>query len=485
LSENGQPCSDAVVLPSRRLIRASKQHAKSLLRSLLTRSQGAPSAFPPARWHLAADRTGGLALRGVSLTGLLERWGSPLFVVDLAQLRSNVAAFRAVPAGDERGCEVFYSYKTNPVGGVLRALHADGVGAEVISPYELWLARRLGVPPSRIIYNGPGKSDESIREAIELGIEIINLNHREEIGRVAAIARALGKRARVGLRIGTDDGWSAQFGTPVSEGRAFAAFEQARADDALEVVGVHAHRGGMIRTEAELTTFVGAVLSFVESTERRLGLRLEILNFGGSLGLPTVANLDARARKLNQALHRDMPLPSSEGVLDIPTYVVLLLGLVNAHYRYRNRPRPRVFVEPGRAMTGSAQLLLASVLTTKALDATKFVVLDAGINVAESVRSEYHQVFCVNRCRARDSRVHTLVGPICSPGDTLYAAVRLPELSAGDSIAIVDAGAYFVPFSTSFSFPRPAIVAVDGGDSRLLRRRETFEDLVRYDETRD
>jgi diaminopimelate decarboxylase len=472
------------VLPPRKLIRASKQHAKSLLRSVLTRSQGAPRAFPPARWHLEPDRTGGLSLRGVSLGGLLERWGSPLFVVDLETLRDNAAGFRAIPSGDERGCEVFYSYKTNPVEGVLRALHADGVGAEVISHYELWLARRLGVPPARIIYNGPGKSDESIREAIELGIEVINLNHREEIRRVATIARALGKRARVGLRIGTDDGWSAQFGTPVSGGRAFAAFEEARADDALEVVGVHAHRGGMIRTPGELTTFVGAVLSFVENVERELGLGLEILNFGGSLGLATVANLDARARKLNQAIHRDMPLPEAEGVLDIRSYVEQLLGLVNAHYRRLERPRPRVFVEPGRAMTASAQLLLASVLTTKALDATKFVVLDAGINIAESVRSEYHQVFCVNRFGAPDERVHSLVGPICSPGDTLYAAVRLPELSPGDSVAIMDAGAYFVPFSTSFSFPRPAIVGVDHGDSSVLRRRESFEDLVRYDVTR-
>jgi diaminopimelate decarboxylase len=471
------------VPPHRWLLRAAKQHAKIVLQSLVARAQHSPPAFAPERWQLAPLASGELALRGVSLAALLERWGSPLFVVDLAKIRDNAAMFQHVPAGAARGCEVFYSYKTNPVEGVLRALHAAGVGAEVISPYELWLARRLGVPPERIIYNGPGKSDASIREAVELGIEIINVNHREEIARVAGIARGMRRRARVGIRATSDDGWSAQFGIPIRDGRALAAFAEADADGALEVVGLHAHRGGMIRTEGELRWFVGSMLSFAEEVEGRLGRPLEILNFGGSLGLATVAHLEPRDRKLNQALHRDLPLPAAEGVLEIRRYVEVVLELVNAHYERLQRPRPRVFVEPGRAMTGDAQLLLASVLTTKEVDHARFAVLDAGINIAESVRSEFHQVFSVNRVGSSQAlRVHTLVGPICSPGDTLYASIRLPELSPGDVLAVMDAGAYFVPFSTSFSFPRPAIVGVEHGDSFLLRRRETFEDLVRNDE---
>jgi diaminopimelate decarboxylase len=122
-------------------------------------------------------------------------------------------------------------------------------------------------------------------------------------------------------------------------------------------------------------------------------------------------------------------------------------------------------------------MLVARVLTTKATQGTTFLVLDAGINLAESARSEYHQLFPVNRCSEPRSDVHTVVGPICSPMDTLYPAVRLPPLAPGDSVVIMDAGAYFVPFSTSFSFPRPAIVSIDGGKPTLIRRRETFEDL--------
>ena len=132
-------------------------------------------------------------------------------------------------------------------------------------------------------------------------------------------------------------------------------------------------------------------------------------------------------------------------------------------------------------MTANTQMLLASVMTTKDAGDLKFVVLDAGINLAESVRGEYHQLFALNRFGEPARCVHTLVGPICSPGDTLYAAARLPELFPRDSVAIMDAGAYFVPFSTSFSFPRPAIVMVDGDRVETLRRRETFDDLVSRD----
>jgi diaminopimelate decarboxylase len=127
-------------------------------------------------------------------------------------------------------------------------------------------------------------------------------------------------------------------------------------------------------------------------------------------------------------------------------------------------------------------VLLTSVITTKeADDGVHFAVLDAGINLAEGVRSEYHQLFAVNRYGKPADLTYTLAGPICSPGDVLYLAWDLPHLAPGDSLAIMDSGAYFVPFSTSFSFPRPAIVLVNDGEDTLLRRAESFADLVTHD----
>lgn len=448
-----------------------------MLRPLVAALDGPTQNFGPERWSLTDVLGRGLTLEGIALHDLLTEWGSPLHVVHAAKLRENAKRFLGVPEGCEGGCEVFYSYKTNPVVGVLRELHRLGLGAEVISPHELWLAERLGVPAKRTIFNGPGKSDESIRIGIERGIEIINCNHREEIARVAGIARAIGKRARVGIRVTTDAGWSAQFGVPMKGGEALSAFAEARSTEGLDVVGVHAHRGGMMHSEGDIRGFVEAILSFTDRLLKELSLHVEILNFGGSLGTPTVRGLTALDRRMNQTLQRDVSLPDADGALSIERYLEILVGSVERHYRNAGHARPRLFVEPGRAVTGNSQLLLASVLTTKSAGGGIFLVLDAGVNLAETARNEYHQLLPVNRFSEPRDRVHTVVGPICSPMDTLYPAVRLPALAPGDSVAIMDAGAYFVPFSTSFSFPRPAIVSVDGGKVSLLRRRETFDDL--------
>lgn len=465
----------------RRWVGQAKVGAKRVLRPLVGLGQSG-RGLAPSRFGIEVDAARGLLLEGVALHELASRWGTPLHVVCAAKLRDNARRFQHVPSGSSAGCEVFYSYKTNPVPGVLSLLHSLGVGAEVISHYELWLARQLGVPPERIVYNGPGKSDASIREAVAAGIQILNLNHPEEIPRVARIARELGVRARVGLRVSTSHGWSAQFGTPIAEGAALRAYEQALREPSLDVRGLHAHRGGMIRDRASLLGFVDEVLAFTDVLSTELGIELEILNFGGSLGSPTVAPLDPKDRKWNQALFRELPPPDVDAALSIDDYVASLVERVETHYRERGRPRPRLFVEPGRAMTSNAQLLLTRVLTTKDAGEATYAVLDAGINHAESVRSEYHQVFVVNRYGEAPLRVHTLVGPICTPGDTLYSAVRLPPLACGDTLAIMDAGAYMVPFSTAFSFPRPAVVLVDGGQVSPLRRAERFEDLVAYDQ---
>lgn len=464
------------------VIKRSKLWAKRALRPAIQSVGKSPSALAPSKWRLQDDSSRGLLLQGVALRDLIQNWGSPLHIVDSEALRNNIEAFRAPSKQTGLGCEVYYSYKTNPIPGVLTQLHALGVGAEVISHYELWLARRLGVPPERIVYNGPGKSTESIREAVSMGLQLINLNHPEEVQRIVGVARSIGARPRVGLRITTGDGWSAQFGTPTAGGVALAAYAQAQAAGVLDVVGLHAHLGGMIHSKERLLHAVDSVLQFVQHVESELGFTLEVLNFGGSLATPTVYHISARDKKLNQAFQRDLPEPCPRHSLAVDDYITCLTARVSDHYRHRERPCPRIFIEPGRSMTGNTQMLVASVITSKAERDTTYLILDAGINLAESVRNEYHHLFPVVNSSHPRTHTYTVVGPICSPGDTLYPTWRGPALSQGDAVVIMDAGAYFVPFSTSFSYPRPAIIALDHGQPKLLRRAERFEDIVAYDD---
>jgi diaminopimelate decarboxylase len=375
---------------------------------------------------------------------------------------------------------VFYSYKTNPVSFVLSTLHGEGIGAEVISAYEFWLARRLGVPADRIIYNGPVKSESSVRDAIQQDIGLITTNHAEELPTLARIAVSVGRRPRTGIRVASSLGWSGQFGIPIGDA-AVRAFEQALALKSLDVRAVHAHRGGMIRTESDLSAFVSEILTFTDLLAERLHLDLEILDLGGSLATPSVDYIRPFDHRLNRTLLRDLPAPDPTATLTIERYLAILTEMVSHHYTRKSRAQPRIFIEPGRSLTGETQFLLASVHTLKQSDDRTYAILDAGINIAEPTRSEYHQLLPVNRIAEPSNRVYTVVGPICTPGDTLYWAVRLPELAAGDSLCIMDAGAYFVPFSTSFSYPQPAIVAIENHRDFLVRHAEQFEGMAARD----
>lgn len=457
-----------------------KRELRRALGPIVRRARPRRVDLPLHRWGLERDERGHLRVRGVDIRALVEAYGSPLHVLDAGALARNAAHFTSDPR-----CEVFYSYKTNPVRAVLERLHAAGVGAEVISPYELWLARRLGVDPKRVVFNGPAKTEGALRDAIESGIELINVNAREEIDLIAGVAGKLGKRARVGVRVVVPGGWGGQFGESIASGAAMQAVRAAKQRPELDVVGVHAHIGAEISTKDALVSLIDRVLDFVDDVRSELGLALSILDLGGSLACPSVARIDPLDLRLNRVFGCDLVPREPSSVLSIGAYVRAIGDAVEAHFDALGVPRPRVFLEPGRAMTGDTQLLVCSVLAVRAPeDGVSYAVLDAGINVAEPVRNEFHQLFHAGPERG-ERRTYRLAGPICTPMDVLYGAWDLPELREGDALVIADSGAYFVPFSTSFSFPRPAIVAIEDGQPRLVRRRERFEDLARFDLTHD
>lgn len=470
------------------LARASKGALKRGLRAAVQAQAGGARAIPAEHFGLARDARGELGIDGVSFAELAERYGSPLHIVSASRLRDNArryltAAGREPPGSSgSSGVDVFYSFKTNPVPGVIAMLRDEGLGAEVISHYELWLAQKLGFPPERIVYNGPVKSDASLRQAIESDILLLNVNHREELERVVRVARELGRRPRVGVRVTVGGGWSGQFGTPVAGGLALGVFEEALGSGALDVVGLHAHRGGMLRSEDDVVSFVSQTLAFVDELRAKLGLELSLLNLGGSLASPSVRGLSESELRYNRTFGRDIAAPDPSASLSIERHVGLIRERVAAHFAAGGRPAPRVLLEPGRSVTSDAQMLLTRVQSLKADGDRLYAILDAGINLAESCRSEYHQLLVASPCAGRAQRLHALAGPICTPGDTIHWGARLPELRPGDNLLIMDAGAYFVPFSTSFSFPRPAIVTVDDGGSQVLRRAETFDDLLAFDD---
>jgi diaminopimelate decarboxylase len=210
-----------------------------------------------------------------------------------------------------------------------------------------------------------------------------------------------------------------------------------------------------------------------------------VLDLGGSLACPTVAPLPNRQFRLNRALGSDLLPPDPAAVLRIGDAAVLAVTQVTDHARSAGIPAPRVVLEPGRALTGDTQLLLTSVVDVKDDTVLVHAVLDAGMNIAEPVPHEYHQLFSVTAPGAAATTAYRLAGPICTPADVPYNNWRLPPLAPGHVLAIMDTGAYFVPFSTTFSFPKPAIVVRDGDTVTVARRRETWDDMVALDDDTD
>ncbi len=463
-------------------LRAFKKATRQAMVPVVRRVVGDTDDLPLDLWGMRIGADGRLLYAGHDVISLAERHGTPLHLLDVARLDTNLAAFLDPPARDRRGVEVYYSFKTQPLPWIIKRLVSRGAGAEVISEYELRLALHLGVPADKIIYNGPGKSDASIRTSIEAGILLFNLNHLEEVDRVASIARGLGRRIRVGVRVVTSSGWSSQFGCSITSGEAMAAFERALATPEFDVIGLHSHRGRHIHHAADLAGFVSEVLAFADQLKDRLRFEPKILDFGGSLGITTVRGFTPVDQRLVETLHTPVGPADPTTSLGPAAYVRQLLDAVHSHYGARSAPVPRVAIEPGRALTGNAQALVARVIATRTSpERLAYAILDAGVNIDGILRSQRHQLYRVTQCGAPRVTLYRLVGPICQPGDVLFPCVRLPHLEAGDVLMIMDSGAYFEPDSTSFSFPRPGPVAIDGEHVHVIRRAETFEDMIDRD----
>ncbi|RCS57044.1 diaminopimelate decarboxylase family protein [Parvibium lacunae] len=465
-------------------ILAYRQQAKEALRYWLRQriARRYPAQhLPPAQWHLAWEEKQGteqaprLMLQGHALHALAERYGTPLHVVNAAQLQANLAGFQQAPL-----CRVYYSYKTNPIPGLLAYLHQHGAGAEVISEYELWLARQLGVPPERIIFNGPAKSDRALRWAIEHSIQAIHANHLEELQRIAALAQTLGKRARVGLRV-THGGWQGQFGLSLAQGEAAAALAWALKHPHLEVVSLHCHRGFLIRTLEDLDGHLAPLLAFCAESHAQHGWLPTLLDIGGSLAIPSVEEHDAATTRRLWTFYIPPSAPNPALTLSPAAYSQAAQSKVAAFYQSRGWPLPEIALEPGRALTGNAQMLLTRVLELRHAQPAIHAVLDAGISIARSAREQFHQLFPL-QAHSRPTQLYRLVGPICHPGDTLYPAWNLPQLALGETLAIMDSGAYFTSDASSFAFPQPGVLAVlPDGEICWWRQTETYQDMVAAD----
>jgi diaminopimelate decarboxylase len=399
-----------------------------------------------------------LACDGVSLEAAAAEHGTPLYVYSGAAIAAAYAAYtRAFAAVPHRVC---YAVKANGNGAILRLLAGLGAGADIVSGGELLAALRAGFAAERIVFAGVGKSDAEMALGLERGIGEWNAESEDEIARLAVAAAARGTRARVSLRVNPDiDARShpyistglreAKFGVDIAV--APSMLRRARGRAGIEVVGLQCHIGSQI---VETEPLAAAARALAELSRQLLaeGFALRTLDIGGGLGVSYDGSGVPDAEQLAAAV-----LPALAG---LPLTLVL---------------------EPGRSLVAAAGVLLTRVLYVKQGYGRRFVVVDAGMNdlLRPALYEAFHRVEPV-RSRGRAEELVDVVGPVCETSDFLARRRALERPDPGELLAVRDAGAYGFSMSSNYNMrPRAAELMIENGQARLIRRRETFEDLVR------
>lgn len=433
-------------------------------------------------WDLEVNGKAHLAVQGVDTLDLVSRFGSPLLVVNKRRLSKDVDELKKAFLRAPEGSKILYSYKTNCIPGILKSMHEAGIGAEVISPYELWLAARLGVPGDMIIYNGVDKSDASLESAVRMGVLSINIDHFEEIDRIRTIAARLNKKASVGVRLALSS--RSQFGLDVESGEALEACRTILSHaQHLELRCIHVHMTSNAKDASTHLAYARRALKFLRALKDATGASVPYLDMGGGFGVPTTKNMSGIEYGVYRLFGVLPKPPRPEDWQPVSAFMDELVGEIEKACAGLDLGVPRLIIEPGRLVTSRAEFLLASVRATKQrTSGPLFAITDAGrLSLTFPCDFEYHEVFVAGRPNASMDTFYDVMGRVCTSSDWMFRNRLLPRLQAGDVLAVMDGGAYFSSYSSNFAFPRPAIVMVDGGEASVIRGAETFDHLTAMD----
>ena len=407
-------------------------------------------------------RNGELHCESTPLRMIADAVGTPTYVYSQATLLENYRAYAAAFGGHPH--VIAYAIKANANLGILAVLAREGAGADVVSGGELFRALKAGVPPRKIVFAGVGKNREEMRDALKSDILMFNVESVGELALLDRVAQELGVRAPVALRVNPDVDpdthpyistglRSSKFGIPIAH--ALSEYDKAHRLAGIEVVGVHMHIGSQLINVNPIRDAVARVVELVRTLQSR-GIPIRLLDVGGGLGIRYRDEEPASPRDLAEAV---LPAAGQLGVT--------------------------LILEPGRSMVGNAGLLLTRVLYNKETGDRRFMVVDAAMNdlIRPSLYDAYHEVLPVRESRGRPQLTVDVVGPICESGDFLAKDRALPQLDEGDLLAVMSAGAYGFAMASNYNArPRAAEVLVDGSRYSIVRRRESYEDLIAGEE---
>ncbi|MDX9752348.1 MAG: diaminopimelate decarboxylase [bacterium] len=402
-------------------------------------------------------RDGSLFVENADLRQIAKEYATPVYVY-------STQAILDVYQGYAKGLEgishlIAFAVKANGNLAILNLLAKQGAGADLTSGGEMYLAQQGGIPANRMVFSGVGKTEAEIRRALEAGILMFNVESEPELDAIARIAQSMGKVAPIAIRVNPeiDARTHKKITTGLRENKfgilweqALPLYEKASKMDAVQIVGIASHIGSSLADTTPLLEALDRLLSHY-TTLSDMGIRLQYIDIGGGLGInykgENPESAEDYARKLKHHFQT--------------TGATLIL-------------------EPGRSIVGNAGLLLSQVTYIKRTPDKTFVVVDAGMNdlARPAIYEAYHAIVPV--LAAGETETVEVVGPICESSDVFGRERVLPQCQEGDLLAVCSAGAYGFSMASYYNGRvRPAEVLVQGSQHRLVRKRETVEDLAR------
>ncbi len=420
------------------------------------------------------DANGHLTLRGHRAADLAAQFGTPLYVYDVETIRSQIAVYRQALAAYPGPVRLTYASKAYLSVALVRFMAAAGVGLDVASAGELFIASRGGTDPARMQLHGNNKSQLDLSEALRAGVGRIVVDNAAELDLLARMAAERQQTVNIWLRVtpavavethhrytvtGTAD---SKFGFPLAEARLVAArLAEEHGRSPLRLTGLHVHLGSHFHDVGPVTVTMERLLDLAKFLSEKYQWTLRELCPGGGWGVRYHPD--------------DPPMP-------VEPFVAGVVEAVVNGCRQRNLPLPELVMEPGRSLVAQAGVALYTVGARKVIPGVRtYVSIDGGLadNPRPALYQARYTALLANRANAAETETVAIAGPFCESGDILIEAVELPPAGPGDILAVPVAGAYQLSMSSNYNAARrPAVVFSEAGQVRLVQRRETFDDLV-------
>jgi diaminopimelate decarboxylase len=408
--------------------------------------------------HFFKYKKGELYAEEVPVREIAAKYGTPVYIYSASTLVRHFKAYDE--AFDGKHHIICFALKANSNSAVIRLFAKHGAGADVVSGGELFRALKAGIPAKKIVYAGVGKTADEIRFALKSKILMFNVESENELREIDRIAADMNVKASIALRINPDIDPQThpyistglkkhKFGIPIDD--ALEHYKFAKSLKNIAVVGIHKHIGSQLTKISPFVDALKRILILIDELAKS-DIRIDFLDIGGGLGITYLDEQPPQPRDLAGQI-----LPLLEG-RDVT-----------------------VVMEPGRSLVGNAGILVTKTLYLKEGEEKNFVIVDAGMNdlMRPSLYNAYHHIQPVVKTR-RDTIIADVVGPICESGDFLAKDREIPKVNQGEYLAVMSAGAYGFSMSSTYnSRPRVAEVMVNGTKFALVRKRETYADLLR------